>query len=83
MATVERRERISRTRPPSPTNVRPLDNLKIWLEYDDGVKGIVDLSDMRDKGVFKAWNDRSFFERVPHRRERRCLLGLRFQRRRV
>ena len=64
MATVERRERISRTRPPSPTNVRPLDNLKIWLEYEDGVEGIVDLSDMKDKGVFKAWNDRAFFERV-------------------
>ncbi len=64
MATVERRGRISRTRLPSPINVRPLDNLKIWLEYEDGVEGVVDLSDMRDKGVFKAWNDRSFFERV-------------------
>lgn len=52
------------TRLPTPVNVRPLDDLKIWLEYEDGVKGVIDLSDMKDKGVFKAWNDRSFFERV-------------------
>lgn len=63
MATVEGRER-RRTRRPTPVNVRALDDLKIWLEYEDGVEGVVDLSDMRDKGVFKAWNDRSFFERV-------------------
>ena len=66
MATVERRRKTRSwgTRFPGPVNVRALDDFKIWLEYDDGVKGIVDLSDMRDKGVFKAWNDRSFFERV-------------------
>ena len=63
MATVEGRER-RRIRRPAPVNVRALDDLKIWLEYEDGVEGVVDLSDMRDKGVFKAWNDRSFFERV-------------------
>ncbi len=66
MATVERRRknRSRGTRLPDPVDVRALDNLKIWLEYEDGVKGVVDLADMKDKGVFKAWNDRSFFERV-------------------
>lgn len=66
MATVRRRRKTRswETRFPVPTNVHALDDLKIWLEYEDGVKGVVDLSDMKDKGVFKAWNDRSFFERV-------------------
>lgn len=66
MATTQglRKTRSWGTRLPVPVNVRALDDLKIWLEYEDGVKGVADLSDMRDKGVFKAWNDRSFFERV-------------------
>ena len=66
MATVEERERTRYQGPrlPTPVNVRALDNLRIWLEYEDGVNGTVDLSDMKDKGVFKAWNDRSFFDRV-------------------
>ena len=66
MTTTQRRTEIrSRgTHLPTPVNVHALDNLKIWLEYEDGVKGVVDLSDMKNKGVFKAWNDRAFFKRV-------------------
>ena len=66
MATAERRERLRtrRVNIPAVVEVRPMDGLTIWLEYEDGVKGIVDVSDMKDKGVFKAWNDRPFFERV-------------------
>ncbi len=59
-----RKTRSWGTRFPAPVSVRPLEDLKIWLEYEDGVKGVVDLSDMKDKGVFEAWNDRLFFERV-------------------
>ena len=45
-------------------NVRPLQAYVLELEFDDGVSGTVDLSDLAGKGVFKAWNDRSVFEAV-------------------
>ncbi len=66
MATAERRRRTRSwgTRFPDPVNVRALDNLKIWLEYEDGVKGVVDLSHRRGWGVFKAWDDPDFFKMV-------------------
>ena len=49
---------------PTPTEVKPLDGYKIWLRYEDGVEGEVDLSDVAGKGVFAAWDDRAFFESV-------------------
>jgi len=53
-----------------PTTVRALPNYRLYLEFADGEKGEVDLSDLAGKGVFGAWNDYSFFEQVrvsPHR----------------
>lgn len=53
-----------------PVNVEPRPGFRIWIEYDDGESGIVDLSEFAGKGVFAAWLDRDFFERVrttPHR----------------
>jgi hypothetical protein len=53
-----------------PTLVRSLPNYRLYLEFSDGAKGEVDLSDLRGKGVFEAWNDYGFFQRVhigPHR----------------
>lgn len=47
-----------------PVAVAPRDRYRIWLRYADGVEGEVDLSDLAGKGVFTAWNDRRFFERV-------------------
>ena len=44
--------------------VKPLDNFRIWLRYDDGTEGEVDLSNVAGRGVFGAWNDRTFFEAV-------------------
>ena len=66
MATVERRRKTKSwgTRFPTPVNVRALDDLKIWLEYEDGVKGVVDLSHRKGWGVFKAWDDQDFFNGV-------------------
>ncbi len=36
----------------------------VKLEFDDGVSGTVDLSDLAGKGVFALWNDRSGFDQV-------------------
>lgn len=49
---------------PYPTLVKPLSNYRIWLEFNDGVKGEVDLSEMAGKGVFSYWNDYKNFEKV-------------------
>jgi hypothetical protein len=53
-----------------PVLVRPLQNYRIYLEFSDGTKGEVDLSDLVGEGVFEAWENHSFFEKVhvgPHR----------------
>ena len=47
-----------------PVEVRALDGYRIWLRYDDGVEGEVDLSQKVGRGVFAAWEDRSFFADV-------------------
>ena len=49
---------------PEPINVEPREGYRIWVEYDDGASGEVDLSDVAGLGVFKAWLDREFFEQV-------------------
>ena len=49
---------------PRPIAVEPREGFRIWLSYDDGSEGEVDLSDLCGKGVFTAWEDRSFFEGV-------------------
>ena len=47
-----------------PIAVEPRDGYCIWVRYSDGVAGEIDLSDMAGRGVFAAWNDRTFFETV-------------------
>ncbi len=47
-----------------PTKVAPLDGYKIWIEFEDGVKGEADLSRLAGKGIFRAWDDRKMFETV-------------------
>ena len=49
---------------PRPIAVEPRDGFRIWLKYDDGEEGEVDLSDIPRNGVFAAWSDREVFERV-------------------
>ncbi len=53
-----------------PTQVKPLPGYKIWIEYEDGESGEIDLSHLAGKGVFKAWDEPGHFEKVhisPHR----------------
>ena len=47
-----------------PTRVQALPDYRIYLEFSDGTKGEVDLSDLAGKGVFQVWNDYHFFEGV-------------------
>jgi len=49
---------------PRPVEVNALKNFRIWLRYDDGTAGEVDLSDVAGHGVFEAWNDAAFFASV-------------------
>ena len=49
---------------PKPIDVKPLPNASLWLKYDDGAEGKVDLSNLSGRGVFKAWEDHAFFESV-------------------
>ncbi|MBI4468114.1 MAG: DUF2442 domain-containing protein [Acidobacteria bacterium] len=44
--------------------VKPLSDYRIWLRYDDGVEGEVDLGHLAGRGVFHIWSDREFFESV-------------------
>lgn len=49
---------------PKLTRVEPRGGCRLWLEYDDGTSGEVDLSHLLDLGIFKALRDRSLFKRV-------------------
>ena len=49
---------------PRPVEVRALTNFRIWLKYEDGTEGAIDLSDVAGRGVFAAWDDPAFFESV-------------------
>lgn len=47
-----------------PQEVSALDNYKIWIKFEDGVKGEIDLSSLKGKGVFEIWNDYQNFRNV-------------------
>jgi hypothetical protein len=43
---------------------RALPNYCVWIRFDDGLEGNVDLSDLVGKGVFEAWESVEFFNQV-------------------
>lgn len=47
-----------------PKEVKALENYRIFLKFSDGKEGIVDLSEFRGKGVFKAWDKDGLFGKV-------------------
>jgi len=46
------------------SKVKVLQGYRLELAFDDGVSGVVDLSDLVGKGVFALWHDRHAFEQV-------------------
>jgi hypothetical protein len=49
---------------PKPLEVKALPDYRIWLRYDDGAQGEIDLSDIAGRGVFRAWTDPAVFAAV-------------------
>lgn len=49
---------------PRATAVRSLGNYVLWIQYEDGVAGKIDLSDRVGRGVFAAWIDSREFDKV-------------------
>jgi len=47
-----------------PVKVKALSGFRIWIAYEDGVNGEIDLSDIAGKGVFKAWEEPGVFGKV-------------------
>ena len=47
-----------------PSAVRAVGRYRIWLRYDDGTEGEVDLSDLAGRGVFVAWDNPGVFSEV-------------------
>ena len=47
-----------------PLEIKTRPKYKLWIRYEDGVEGEVDLSHLAGKGVFKIWNDTRTFEKV-------------------
>lgn len=43
---------------------KPHEGYKIWIRFDDGLSGEVDLSHLVGKGVFAVWNSIDFFNSV-------------------
>ena len=55
-----------------PVSVQPRPGYRIWIEFSDGVSGEIDLSGIAGQGVFAAWNEPGFFEKV-HISEHRAI----------
>jgi hypothetical protein len=45
-------------------NCKPFENYELWIKFEDGLEGKVNLSHLVGKGVFSAWNSVDFFKSV-------------------
>ena len=46
------------------SSFKVLNNYRVWLRFDDGAEGTVDLSRLVGQGVFAAWRDYAFFRQA-------------------
>ncbi len=44
--------------------VKPLADYRLWLKFDNGEEGSVDLSDKVGKGIFLEWQDFKNFQKA-------------------
>ncbi|MCC5808431.1 MAG: DUF2442 domain-containing protein [Opitutales bacterium] len=44
--------------------LRPMENYRLFVRYDDGASGVVNLSDFAGRGVFAAWKKPGVFGQV-------------------
>jgi hypothetical protein len=51
-------------RMPSLLEVKPREGRRLWLRYDDGAEGEIDLSDIVGRGVFESLVEETAFARV-------------------
>ncbi len=49
---------------PRALEVKPLEGFRLKLRYNDGTEGEIDLSYLKDRGVFTAWKDPGVFDSV-------------------
>ena len=47
-----------------PVEVEPRKGFKLWLRFSDGAEGVVDLSRLVGRGVFRCWDAADTFEAV-------------------
>jgi hypothetical protein len=47
-----------------PLKVRALENYSIHVEFSDGLNGVLDLSHLAGKGVFRDWDKDGLFAKV-------------------
>lgn len=46
------------------TDVEPRGRYRVWLRFEDGLEGEIDLAPLAGEGVFEAWLEPGAFERV-------------------
>lgn len=44
--------------------VKVLDNYQLKIYFEDGLKGVIDLTSLIGKGIFKSWKNQKEFEKV-------------------
>lgn len=47
---------------PQLKNANALDDYKLFVEFDDGISGIIDLSKWKNKPLFSSWNVKDNFK---------------------
>lgn len=47
-----------------PLNVKAISKYSIWIKYSDNKEGIIDLSHLANKGIFKQWDSNNLFNQV-------------------
>jgi hypothetical protein len=49
---------------PKPVEVSSLGKYKIKIRFSDGTEGIMELSELANKGVFKTWEENELFDKI-------------------